>query len=75
MAPQGLVHGRAGPRDRSPQRAGAHPVGLRGRPLRGLLAPQTGCKLLPAPVPWLPARRDAVGCRARPLGRRAGDVG
>jgi hypothetical protein len=42
---------------------------------RNLNPPQPGYKLLSAPGPWLPARRDAVGCRARPLGRRAGNVG
>jgi SAM-dependent methyltransferase len=57
---------RDGPRDRSPDGAGAHSVGLRGRLLRGLLAPVRGL-----PGRSCPSGSIGVG-QSRAGGRAAG---
>ena len=61
------VADRAGRRDRGPDRAGAHPVGLRRRLLRGLLAPARGVPGRPvsaAASPSLPQSGRDVEQRA-----------
>jgi len=56
--------GRAGQGDRSPGRTGAHPVGLRGRLLRGLLASARG-------IPRRSCPPRNVGLGQSRAGRRA----
>ena len=56
--------GRAGPRDRSPDRAGAHPMGLRGWLLRGSLAPAGGIPGRSRSSRRVGVDQGRAGCRA-----------